>query len=78
MMLTLYAIEEKEFKTAEKYLNNIDKMKKPSFSCGNEFNTYYARLKNLHKRRLTIYRKITPILFSLFTMKSMDFWGRCF
>lgn len=47
--LSRYAIKEKEFKTAEKYLNIIDKMKKPSFSCGVEFDVYYARLKNLRK-----------------------------
>ncbi|MBC8882430.1 hypothetical protein H9X57_00350 [Flavobacterium piscinae] len=50
MKLTWYAIKEKEFKTAEKYLNIIDKMKKPSFSCGVEFDVYYSRLKNLRKR----------------------------
>ena len=49
MMLRWYAINEKAYKTAKKYLDIIDKMKKPVFRCGYELESYYSRLKNLRK-----------------------------
>lgn len=47
--LCFYAIEEKDFNTAKQYLEIIEKIKEPKFTCGNERQIFYAQLKNLRE-----------------------------
>ena len=48
--LCSYAIDEKEFISAKQYLDAIGKMKKPTFTCGNERETDNSQLEAIRKR----------------------------
>lgn len=46
--LSFQAFEDKDFKLLKEYLDAIEKMGNPTFTCGNEMETYKAQLKNLY------------------------------
>ena len=46
--LSFQAVKDKDFKSLKEYLGAIEKMEKPTFTCGNEMETYKAQLKNLY------------------------------
>jgi hypothetical protein len=46
--LSFQAVEDNDFKLLKEYLDAIEKMEAPTFTCGNEMETYKAQLKNLH------------------------------
>ena len=50
LKLSWIAVREKDYNFALKYLDLIEKMEKPSFTCGNEMETYNAQLKNIRER----------------------------
>ena len=50
LKLSWIAVREKDYNSALQYLNLIEKMEKPIFTCGNEMETYNAQLKNIRER----------------------------
>ena len=50
LKLSWIAIHEKNYNSALQYLDLIEKMEKPKFTCGNEMETYNTQLKNIRER----------------------------
>jgi hypothetical protein len=57
LKLSWIAVREKDFNTALKYIEFIEKLEKPNFTCGNEMESYYAQLKNIREQSETGLKK---------------------
>jgi len=49
LKLSWIAVREKDYNSALQYLELMEKMGKPNFTCGNEIETYNAQLKNIRE-----------------------------
>jgi hypothetical protein len=57
LKLSWIAVRDKDFNTALKYLDLIEKLEKQKFTCGNEMESYYAQLKNIREQSETGLKK---------------------